>query len=40
MKTNTQYIVDKKNLLRKMDHLTRPPRLENKKSHKIISTKK
>lgn len=27
---NNQYIVDKKEVLRKMDHLTRPPRLENR----------
>ena len=27
---NKQYIVDKKKVLREMDHLTRPPRLEGK----------
>ena len=27
---NQQYIVDKKKVLREMDHLTRPPRLESR----------
>ena len=38
-KNNQQYIVDKKKVLRQMDHLTRPPRLENRAKN-ILKTKK
>ena len=38
---NNKYILDKKKLLREMDHLTRPPRMEGKvKNARMNSVRK